>query len=334
MGAQMIEFITSHPLLTLGIAGAIITTLVSISKRVWGSMPARYTVMLALIGCAILIGQQVMNFNEKQNEARRKATKEQIEEEMQTTRTEIIRKIEATVTSTKVTVDSIAESLENKTFDDVGVSLVTVRSSGMGEFNELAAFAKGSPEMWVTYADWLAAIDGEEAKPSLSLTFNAGNSYDVGLLLAYLLTSERTRSAIENVIPDQQAWGAFPDDSFIEEFGLNVEGVDWVLFFDRTPEKLIAYADATEFIRELAVYQAHGLGPNISALLNQQTSEIAQMLRKRFASIRTDVFSDSGPPEVVRDMITRRLSVAAVVDNANRYVVRLENAIKLAAASE
>jgi len=88
------------------------------------------------------------------------------------------------------------------------------------------------------------------------------------MLLAYLYTSETTRSAIKPVIKSGR-WESFPDAAFLDKYGLASQGVRCLLVYDGDRNHLVGFADANQFASELMAYQKRGFGGMAEKVLNQ-----------------------------------------------------------------
>ena len=330
----MIGFIQENILLVLSIIGLVLGFLASISEFVTKHKPVRLLVVVAVLGFVVAVSYQIYDFNLKQQEARQKAAEKQFEKTMQQARDAIIEKIDLNVSATKITVESIAARLETTELSDVATEMVTVLTTGGAHFEETAAFAKGSPDMWFIYADWLESLGNIKVAPSLSITFNAGHHYDAGLLLAYLLTSQATRGSLEAVVSNHGQWKTFnAEQPFLFNLNQATAQVDWILFYDKSEQHLIAFADAQAFIRELMVYHRLGKHQEIEDVLNQQQQQPITALQQKFSSIQTAVFKTGTPSELVQSMIEQQLAVSVAAAGPRPYIVHLERMIQLAAGS-
>ena len=319
----MYDFIIENPFLILGIVGGLVAFLLTLTKTVMESQKKKFILILSIIGFVILVIQQLIEYNNARNKA--------IVEEYQK---KIIEEIRFRVHQTQISVEAISTRIEDVSFDVLGTEMITVnRELGESEFEEAMAFAKGSPDMWEKYANWLSFSKGKNINTSISLTLNAGNHYNLGLLIAYILTSDKTKNDIISVIDNHNLWDDFPTIEFINKYGLNEIDLKWILFFDQSPYNLVAYADVNSFVKELIIYQKSGRAEIIERLLNQSTRELFDKLTHEFHSIKTIVLHDSDPYKIVSTMINNQISQVAVVKDNKNYIVYLENVIKLAAES-
>lgn len=328
----MFQFVSDNILLVLTIFGTVISFLASFVGLIFKKKPITILAILAVMGFTVGIAYQIYDYNQKQEDERRKAAKEQIVEAAQQARDNVINEINWTVQQTKVTVDSIAKQLNETTLQEVATELVSIRTSGTINFEETIAFAKGSPEMWRKYAGWLASVGRTKAAPSLSLTVNANHHYDSGLLLAYLLTSEATRDSLKDVIRQHSAWHNFPaEEIYLKAFAPYTAHLYWVLFYDGTTQKLVAFAEAQAFTQELMVYHRLKQHDKINKLLNDRGTNTIAELQKSFPSIQKAVFETSSPAELVKLMIDQQLAVSVTSADKKPYVAKLVRMIQLAA---
>ena len=326
----MVEFVRQNPLLVLGIAGASISFLISLLEFISERKTPRRIFLLVILGFLILIGQQAVEFVQERNAEAIAKTEKALLAANEETRTKIIEQIQSNVQVTRVTVESIAVRLQAVPLSSLGNELVTIANT---ELREAETFAKGAPEAWPAYADWIQQEVEGGREASLTLTLNAHGSYDVGLLLAYLLTASATRADIAGVVRSPSDWDKFPSPEFLTRHGTNVQGAKWVLFFDGNPSTLVAFADATSFAHELTILAQRAADRReIERLLNDPTARpAAEALAAKFASVRTDILHESQADQVVSKMIEEQIAIAAVVpDGGPRYMVRLERMIKVA----
>ena len=323
----MFYFIFKNPLLILGIAGGSIAFLASITKAVSSRRKTRYVLILSGLGFLILIGRQLVVYNQNQSRTI-----------LEKSRQKLIEDIKDNVIKARFTIEQVAEKLRAVSLNTLGSEFATIDSEvGENGFVEFEAFGKGSPEMWETYANWLNGKRQIQANPSLFLTLNAGNHYNMGLLLAYLLTNEESRTAIKDIMEKGKergpiVWNKFPSDEFIKQF-VEIKGNMWILFFDRGFNNLVAYADAQSFVKELLLYRSLGQSDTIMTLLNTRDPNISKALSEKFTSVKTLVVRDSDTKTIIRTMIDKQVSELAVVEGQKRYIVYLERIIKLAAES-
>lgn len=331
----MIEFIQENILLVLSIIGLVLGFLASISEFVAKHKPVRFLAVITVLGLVVAVAYQIYDFNQEQENAQQIAVEKQFERTMQQARDDIIAKIDLNVSATKITVETIAERLKTTDLSDVATEMVTVLTSGGAHFEETAAFAKGSPEMWFVFADWLESMSSMEEAPSLSITFNAHHHYDAGLLLAYLLTTQATAEYLEEVVSNHSKWKTFSaEQPYLVNLNVSSGQVLWVLFYDHSNQNLIGFAEAQAFTRELMVYHRLGKHKEIEDILNKQHEKPIAALQEKFSSIQTAVFKTRIPSDLVQAMIKQQLAVSVAAAGPKPYVVRLERMIQLAASTQ
>ena len=327
----MLQFVRDNILLVLTILAAVISFLASFIGIVAQKKPIVILAVLAVLGFSIGIAYQIFTYDQKQEEERRKAAKEQIAEAAQRARDNVVNEINLTVQQTKVTVDSIAKQLNKASIQDVATELVSIRSSGNVNFEETAAFAKGSPDMWHRFAGWLTSLDSSKVAPSLSLYVNGNHYYESGLLLAYLLTSDATRDSLGAVPENYNTWHSFnADEFFLKAFSPRTKHIHWVLFYDETTKQPVAYAGAQEFTQELMIYHRLKQHDRINNLLNEHGPNTIADLQKAFPSIQTAVFKTQSPEELAKLMIDQQLTVGVATAGQKTYVAKLVRMIQVA----
>ena len=331
----MFQFVSDNILLVLTIFGAVVSFLASFLGLISKKKPIMIIAILAVLCFTVGIAYQIYDYNQKQEDERRKTAKEQIVEAAQRARDNVVDEINLTVQQTKITVDSIAKQLNKTTLQEVATELVSIRTSGNINFEETAAFEKGSPEMWRTYAGWLTSLGRTMVAPSLSLTVNANHHYDSGLLLAYLLTGEATRDSLKDVVKQHSAWHNFPaEEIYLKAFASHTAHLHWVLFSDVTTQLPVAYADAQIFTQELMVYHRLKQHDKINELLNARGPNTIAELQRSFQSIQTAVFETKSPAELVKLMIDQQLAVSVTSADKKSYVAKLVRMIQLAAKKD
>lgn len=317
----MLDFIATHYLFVLTILGAVLSFVASFTTLVAAHKPVRFLAVVLSVGLVIGVAYQLFSYVEQQEAARARAEQVLIEKAAQSTRDEIMKEIHFDVRS-------IASRLRDKSLEVVGTRLVSVTTQA--GFEESVAFAKGSPEMWALFAGWLQTLPTDMA-PSLSLTFGANHRYNSGLLLAYLLTSERTLDVVSEVVDTHSQWESFDAANlYVQAFSENIAHVRWVLFYQQ--DKLIAFANAKDFARELSVYHRAGEDGRISGILNRRTPLAA--LLAEFPSIATAVYETISPERLVAEMIEQELPISVATEQQVPYVARLEKMIRIAAGGE
>ncbi len=198
------------------------------------------------------------------------------------------------------------------------------------DVEEVLAFGKGPPDLWFAYADWLAHIlQNAEMAPCLSITVAANRHYDVGLLLAYLLTRPDTREDIRPIIEHDQ-WYDFPGNQFLSRVRMDVSGLHCVLFFEGTTDRLIAYADASDFTWELAAYHQLGGKQDVENVLNPPDADVVAKLTEMFASVKPFVTTEREIGGVVQSMLEQETSEIAAMSGDGVVLVRLEEVVQLA----
>lgn len=302
----------SFLILILAIAGAVLGFMTLLIERVSQKPKTRLIMMFAALGCLILTGQQVVAYLNGRNQ-----------DSLQQTRSDILKEIRKKVTNMHEMLES---ALADQSPAAIGVEFVQ-----SVETNELLQYAKGSPAEWRSYADWLRSFaEQEEQVPCLSLTVNAGRNYDVGLLLAYLLTNSQTESLIRSVISrGPPGWAAFPEDTFTDEHGFPEPSVKYVLIYDGTSRKLIGYADAKLFTRELLLYKNAGKRKLVEDALNRGSSTSVEDIEKLFKAFISQVAEKKNAYEAAEEMLGREISEMALLHNGKTYLIKLSKIVRI-----
>lgn len=317
----MVEFISNNFLLVLTIVGAVISFLVSFIGLVSKRQPVFILAGLVIIGCVTAITYQIASYNSVL-----------AEKLAQQTRDVIIDKIDKTVQATKLTVDKIADELDEKTLQETTVEVFNIKAAGSVSLHDTAVFAKQSASKWIGYSDALSDVDHKKVDPSLALTINSGRMYHSGLLLVYILTSPSTKNSLRNIAIDYQQWTQFKAEKiYLSAFARQNTHIQWILFYDGVTKKPIAYAAAREFAQELMVYHRLKQHQAVNEVLNRAGTDAIEKIQKFFPSVKTPVFHEKSPAALVKIMIERQLSVCMTSDQDKTYVARLVRMIQLAA---
>lgn len=328
----MFEFLSNHSLLVLTILGAVVSFLATFIGLVFQKKPVFILSILAVIGCVTAVTYQISSYQKELETQRQQAANRQIEKVAQLARDNIVDEINLTVKKTKITVDAIADQLNRTSIEEAATELVYIKANESLDFEETMAFAKGSPQMWSKFANWLDSFNQKGASPSLSLTVNANHHYNSGLLLAYILTSRENRGQLNQIISTHRAWEKFEaEELFLKAFSSDNIHLEWILFFNKTNPTPIAYAPAKEFARQLMVYHRLGKHREINRLLNGHGPATLANLQKKFSSIKTDVFDKSTPSGIVKLMIEKQLPVLVTFSDNKIYAAKLVRMIQLAA---
>ncbi len=333
----MMQFISEYGLLILGIAGAVVGFLGMVSKYKAENRKVRMVLACAILGFLILLGQQIVDHMldiqediDKKRENQISETKRAIMQRSLDVQQVIIKKIEVDVVNTRYTVEKMARRFERVPLETLGTRLVAIKPRDKGgDFDELEAFAKGTTDMWETYAEWL-----KNAGPGASLAMvpGASKNYHPGLVLAYLMTNHETKDDIYRVIRNfhrnRNEFLKFPDRSVLKNFSEGNGGVKWVVFLEYSNGPLIAFAEAKSFAKELAIHYRLGDPEYITRLFNEPDPELIANLSKAFASVRSDITDDVSTESVVKSMLSEQVSPIAVDDGGRKYIVRLEQVVE------
>lgn len=314
----------------VGITGAVISYVASISLSIAQRHKVKLFLVFLVVGFLVISAHQWIKHEVDKDEKRLKRFQERL-----------LQQIQTDVFDTRVTVEGISAQLINISIGSIGTELIQIDQSA--ERGVLDAFRKGSPAYWDRYAEWL--ISGEDSRtgmPCLSIYVNAGN-YKVGLLLAYLMTDRATRDSIKDILhkPGRQ-WEKFPRvENFFKENGrFLVENpqtkrgglIRYVLFFDGSQDKVVGYADAISFARELLIYQELGMSNEIEDILSHTTGSatVSKVLANKFSSIRTNTTRESDVRKIVKNMIEKKKPEVAVFTERTSFLVKIEKVIQIA----
>ncbi len=324
------DFIYGNILLVLGVAGTVLTLIGSIIGAIAKLQKTSWILMVAVAICVVVTMQQVVSYNDAQQQEALEDSRRQQQELLEESRGILIEKIKENVVQTRITVDGIAAKLEKIPLGEIGTALVSIEDDpNRADIGRVLAFGKGSASMWQSYADWVGEVAKlPDTRACLSITINAGHHYVTGMLLAYLYTSDATQKVIEPVIKHGR-WMKFPDAAFIKKFGLTTQGVRCLLVYDQDKNHLVGFASASQFANELMAFQQRGLNDVAEATLNSRHTDISQ-LQQRFPSISMNVLPGLETKQLVQQMLKEQIAEAAVLKDNRPYLLQLEKIIKLA----
>ncbi len=202
-----------------------------------------------------------------------------------------------------------------------------------GSETPVVFFDKGTPQNWIRYKEWLFKAEADGANPALALSLGSGRYYMPGWILGWLLTTDATADAIgKRNSPDTPRWGKDCEDDLSDVFsGTSFPDlyIKYVLFFDTSGDakRLIAYADAEAFARELKLILDLGGCESVQTALNQDSAVSAlQALQNLFRSVSPAVFPVGTVEEVAQAMISESASSGVLAGpNDEYYWVDLAN---------
>ena len=302
--------------LILAIAGAAIALAITFTEKLVQYKKTRLILILAVFGFLIFIVQQLM------------------QAELDKNRQKLVEDIQNTVDITYDLVKGISRNVKGG-LADWGEKLVTINEETKEPEKRIENFDKGSVDKWPNYAEWVRRKKSEKGvMPCLSLTLNAKHIYAVGLVQAFLLTSEETKEKIASVLKSGQ-WQNFPDNDFIKTFGLRPNSVGCVLFFEDRglkTKRFLGYAQADKFVEELHFKQQIDLSSNIEGQLNKEHDKPEIFLENMFSSVRTSRVESSNVEDIVETMLEKDIGEITVLQENQKYLVKLKQLVRLAKA--
>lgn len=315
-------FISNNGVLILGIVGAAIALMASLSKIVQEKQSRRVVAGLAILGFVTLVAQQLIEAGLDAQGAEQRKLAEQ-------NRDTILSAISGNVERTASVVDDISQRLATVSLGDVGVRLIAVDPEAR-EGEESLSFGKGPASAWEQYTRWVGASRNTRSKTFLTFDVNASNHYVVGLTLAYLFAAPETETALRPIVAQGAPAERF-QASFVDRMMLDWKGVDYVLFRDGQSRQVIAYAPARDFASELLQHERLGDTQRVEAVLNARQTDTAKALTELFPSMRSSVVTNTTDVgSVVKTMIEQRWSQCVVVGPAEQFIVALENVVRVA----
>ncbi|HEX7235319.1 MAG TPA: hypothetical protein VF405_00070 [Gammaproteobacteria bacterium] len=316
-------FVSSNIVLILGILGAAITLVASLTKTVQQKPSIRVAVVLLVLGFVTLVAQQLMKAELDAQGAEQRALAEQ-------NREAILAAISSNVQHTASVVDDISQRLATASLDDVGVPLIAVDNAARGG-EPFLSYGKGPASAWEEYTRFLAASRNSRGKTFLTFDVNASNHYVVGLTLAYLLAAPETAAELRPVVARGADGPWLKTMPLVDRSLLDWKGVDYVLFRDGRSRQVLAYASARDFANELVQHERLGNTPRVEAALNAPQADVVKALAELFPSMRSSVITNTADVgAVVKTMIDRQWSQSLVHGPAGQFIVALESVVRLA----
>jgi hypothetical protein len=329
----MIEFVANNIVVILLVIGAVVPFVLSLYEKI--SEKKKVRVMLILLSTGFIITFCVIVISDIQQKNSAKVTaeleskkKEMIENITKNVSVNLKTSIEALNVSRQslTLLESLESNLKGTTIKEAAVELIA------SDYDNLHVFEKGDPSRIPQYVGWLEATLRQPGKePAIAITVNANRSYVVGLILAYLLANEDNQNAIMTSLrPGWRAWKQFPDDTMLRSMGGIHPKVKYVLFYDGDKNRLLGFADASMFARELLLYQYQGLAESIGPILNEPGRASGEIMKNTFSSFHSAVFSADSAYEAARELIERKANSGVSVYQGKPWFISLSKVIKLA----
>lgn len=315
--------VLGDPVLLLGVAGAVIALVGSLTEKISRRPRVRLFCVTAVLGLLIFVVQQLISgVVSAQGKAQ--------EEALGRTRDAILGEIRGTVNHTAGVVDDLSQRLAHASIGDLGDPLV-VPDPAAREGVEILSMGKGPVSQWEAYAAWVRS-SRTAGGPKRCLTFDLGGhrGFASWLSLAYLFTTPDTEAPIREVIrrgPRGPLWS----QDFLERALVDWKGVDFVLFTDQGTRRPIAYARGREFATELLLRSRAGGAESLVAILNAPGTAPADALIHEFPSVRSWVIAGAEVPAVAKTMLERKWPECVADTSDGRFLVSLVNVIRAAA---
>ena len=301
---------TSFFLLSIAILGAVVSFLIALIQNASNKQNQRWMYVLITIGLLVVVIQILGDHAEKE------------------VANKVVGEIKNNVQITIAKVEQIRNLLQNQLPSKIGTELV--RFPWNKDTDSLLIFAKGRPDAWEKWANWVTSSEIESRTSALSLTVESNRTYKLGLLLAYLLTnSENKKSQLMDII-ESNNWVDFPKKEFFQDVKAVQSKVNLVLFFAENESKLVGFADADYFTQELIIYKLLGKNKQIEMVINEsESTEFIEKMTNYFHSFNRNVIQSNDAYEIVKKMLAQSISDAVVISEENLYVVNLEKVVKL-----
>jgi hypothetical protein len=134
--------------------------------------------------------------------------------------------------------------------------------------------------------------------------------------------------AVKLTSPD--LWDKFPDNDTLQAIGEIQSDLKYVLFYDSSKSRLLGFADASLFARELLVLQKQGRTSKIEELLKEPGKASASSMKPYFTSFNPRVLKGTTSYDVAQEMINEKFNDGVLLHKGIPWFVSLANMIKLA----
>ena len=320
----MLTIMTDNIILVLAVVGTLLALAASLYEKIANQKKLRILVSFVSAGAIITVGTLILSdINEK--------NRNQIATELEASKKEMVESISANVSKNlKLSKQSLTllEQIESK-FTGVPLGEVAVELTSP-DLDGLHVFDKAHPSQIPRFVSWLNDKIRKEQNPAIGLIVNADRDYIVGLILAYLLANENSQDLIMQKLQQREDWSTFPDHETLQVIGDIRSDLQFVLFYDQSKSRLLGYADASLFAKELLVHQKQGRISEIEELLKVPGKANGSRIEKYFTSFSSRILEGVTSYDVAREMIQMRFNDGVFLHQGRPWFVSLSNMIKLA----
>lgn len=316
--------------LILLVAGAVIPFVLSIYEKISEKKKTRVILILISTGFIITLCSTLLVNIQESNRIKMLDGLEEKKKEMIST---ISKNVSDNLAVSNKSLN-LLEGLKSR-LDGISISEVAVELTPPDD-GQISIFEKGSPQRINDYVKWLEQVKehspGKKSAPALSLMLNTGRrNYITELILAFLLADIQNISLIEERLGrNKSEWREFPDEATIKELGRLRSGLAYVLFFNKSSDHLMGFANATEFAQELLLLKQQGKSKDIENMFNRQSLTDAEKMKKYFTSFKSMVFPFENPYDAARELIEQKENEAVIFNKKKQWFISLANVIKLA----
>lgn len=322
----MISFFEDNIVLILLILGAVVPFILSVYEKIAEKKKIRVMLILFSVGFVITLCLVIISDMQQKNSAQISAELEAKKTEMITTIRKNVKEDLELARQSVTLLENLQSKLSETAINEVAVELTT------NNYDNLHVFEKSIPSKIPEFVRWLdKTIRNHQKEPALSLTLNAGRHYVVGLILGYLLANKQNENLImAELRGGPSAWEKFPDQKNLGRFGEIRTNLRYVLFYNSRKNRLLGFADAAVFTRELLLYHFQGRASDIEKILNEPGKASVKTMRTYFTSFTPAVFEAANAYEAVKQMIEMKVGYGVALYQEKPWHISLANIIKLA----
>jgi hypothetical protein len=320
----MFNFLTDNIILVLAVVGTLLALAASLYEKITKQKKLRILVTFISAGAIITVGTLILNDLHEKNRS-------QIAEELENKKKEMIKSISANVSknlSLSQQSLTLLEQIEAK-FAEVPLGDVAVKLTSP-DLDGLHVFDKAHPSQIPSFVSWLNDKILHGQTPAIGFTVNANRSYSIGLTLGYLLANQTNLDLIMEKLNEPEGWNKFPDNDTLQAIDEIQSDLKYVLFYDGSKSRLLGFADASLFARELLVLQKQGRSSKIEELLKTPGKASASSMKPYFTSFNPRVLKGTTSYDVTQEMINEKFNDGVLLHKGTPWFVSLANMIKLA----
>ncbi len=320
---MFINFPTNNILLVLAVIAVLLSFAASLYEKIAKQKKLRILVAFISAGAIITVGTLILNNLYEKNRS-------QISNELESKKQDMIDSISANVSKNLNLSQQSLTLLEHikAKFAEVPLGRVAVKLTSP-EMDGLKVFDKAHPSQIPRFVNWLDRTRHDQT-PAIGFTVNANRTYRVGLTLGYLLANQTNFDLIMEKLNEPEGWNKFPDNDTLKAIDEIQSDLKYVLFYDGSKSRLLGFADANLFARELLVLKKQGRMSDIEELLRVPGKASVSSMKAYFTSFSPRVLRGTSSYDVAQEMINEKFNDGVLLHDGTPWFVSLANMIKLA----